>query len=147
MNTISQRIHYTVEQVPQVAQQLLELSKKFPIFAISGTLGAGKTTLVQEMLGKLGIEGVLTSPTFTYVNIYHAHSKTIYHFDLYRIKSVQEFLVAGFDEYIFDHSTISLIEWPEVIEPLLTQNVCFVTIDYGSENNSRIITINCKGRE
>ncbi len=145
MNSTKQ-ISYTLDQLPQVAQQIVALTKQYPIIAISGTLGAGKTTLVQAVLNQLGITGVLTSPTFNYVNIYQSADKTIYHFDLYRIKSVQEFLVAGFDEYIFDPQGISIIEWPEVIAPLLTKNCCFITIDYDGPD-ARMMTISIKGAQ
>ncbi len=88
------------------------------IFAFTGSLGAGKTTLVRSLLQACGVTGVISSPTFTYVNIYtNNHGQKFYHFDLYRITTVQEFIDAGFDEYLNDQQAYVFIEWPEVIMP------------------------------
>ena len=124
------------------AKQLLQDGKR--ILTFSGTLGAGKTTLVQEMLKQLGVSGPIASPTYTYVSVYPLKDgRTVYHFDLYRLSSFQECIQAGFDEYLYDDKALCFIEWPEIIESLLPkQDVCKVSIEYIDEKN-RLITSVC----
>lgn len=113
---------YSEQELPTVIKEYLKpLIAKKTIFTLEGPLGAGKTTLVRALLKQLGVKEVITSPTFTYVNAYTIDSITVYHFDLYRIESVDEFIEMGFDEYLSDEDTISFIEWPEVIEQLLSK--------------------------
>ncbi len=84
-----------------------------------GDLGAGKTTFIKGLAaGILGTSGnEVTSPTFTYLNIYEGRI-TLYHFDLYRLKSSNEFLNFGFDEF-FEAGGICCLEWAERIKPLI----------------------------
>lgn len=126
------------------------------VFACVGPLGAGKTTTVKALLRSCGVTGVITSPTFTYVNEYkNSEGEHFYHFDLYRITSVEEFQAQGFDEYLYQFTLRSsqsevgprswaFIEWPEVIKPLLTHNVCWVTFDYHDDAHKRMVKIECK---
>ncbi len=96
------------------------------VLALSGDLGAGKTTFVQGLALGLGIEDPIQSPTFVYVNQY-AGKVPLFHFDLYRMKDVDDFLGMGFFEY-FDLGGICVIEWPERIASILPQDVlriCF----------------------
>ncbi|HEV2601730.1 MAG TPA: tRNA (adenosine(37)-N6)-threonylcarbamoyltransferase complex ATPase subunit type 1 TsaE [Candidatus Babeliales bacterium] len=125
-------IVYGIDEVERIALTLLSLRDRVHIFTFTGSLGAGKTTLVRAMLKQVGVRDVITSPTFTYVNLYTGYDgETIYHFDCYRLKTTDEFLQAGFDEYIYQQGSVSIIEWPDVVMPLLHQElVCHVTIDY-----------------
>ena len=118
-------------QMALVAAQLKNLMDHCQVFTFTGPLGAGKTTLVSELLRQTGIKGPITSPTFTYVNEYeNEQGKRFYHFDLYRVKSLAEFLSSGFDEYLYAPASWALIEWPEVISPLLNHAVCQVSLEY-----------------
>ena len=137
-------LYYRIDQINQVANQLLAQRSCCFQFALEGTLGAGKTTLAQAMLAQLGITGHVMSPTFSYVNIYNAaDGTTVYHFDLYRLRSLDDFIALGFDEYLADPYALCLIEWPEIIMPLLQSRVCFVTIEY-HEQNERKLTYWCQ---
>lgn len=128
----------TVADIPKIAQELL--AKNAQIYTFMGSLGAGKTTLVQAMLRELGVEEAIQSPTYMYVCIYTAaDGRKIYHFDLYRLNSLEEFSQAGFEEYISDPNGICFIEWPEIIKPLL-DDACQITIEY-NDDQSRIINI------
>jgi len=150
---MNKTIIYNINDLPAIVAELKELMQTHRIFAFTGSLGAGKTTLVRSLLQACGVTGVISSPTFTYVNIYTAvhpecsptgnvskGGQKFYHFDLYRIINVQEFIDAGFDEYLNDPQAYIFIEWPEVIMPLLKNNVCFISLEYVSEDQ-RSITI------
>jgi len=135
-------IAYSLEDIQEVVEKLYSLLATHSVVTFTGPLGAGKTTLVRSLLRRCGITDVITSPTFTYVNMYeNGKGETFYHFDCYRIKSMNEFRAAGFDEYIYQPSSWAFIEWPEVVEPLLTHTVCRVIIEY--EGNARNLSINC----
>jgi len=112
------------------------------IFVFYGPLGAGKTTLVRELLKHCGVVGAVTSPTFTYLNLYkNEHGEKFCHFDLYRIEKLKDFLAAGFDEYLYDKELRCFIEWPETIEPLLKNGICRVKIDFHKDSNKRVVIV------
>jgi tRNA threonylcarbamoyladenosine biosynthesis protein TsaE len=91
-------------------------------------MGAGKTTLIKAICKQLGSIDVVTSPTFTLVNEYNTQSgDTIYHFDFYRIVKIEEVFDFGFEEYL-SSGNWCFIEWPELVESLLSENVTNVTI-------------------
>lgn len=137
-------LEYHIDQIPEVVKELSELLNRSRIITFTGPLGAGKTTLSQSLLRAQGITEVITSPTFTYVNAYkNQRGETFYHFDLYRIESLHDFIAQGFNEYLFQPQSWALIEWPEVIAPLLTHNVCHVTLEYHADPEKRLITIEC----
>lgn len=130
---MNKKVIVSRENIAEYAKKILESNKK--IFTLTGSLGAGKTTLVQEMLRQLGVCGPIASPTYTYVCTYPlADGRTVYHFDLYRLSCAQDFIQAGFDEYLYDDKALCFIEWPEIIEAHLPEkNVCKVTIEYIDE--------------
>ncbi len=137
-------IIYSLDEIPGVVKQLSELLNHCKVMTIIGPLGAGKTTMVQSLLRAQGIDEVIMSPTFTYVNAYkNQRGQTFYHFDLYRINSEAEFLSQGFEEYLYAGNSWALIEWPEVIAPLLTHDLCKITIGYCEELDKRVMTVEC----
>lgn len=140
---MTKTVIYALEELPTIITQLQKLMQQYRIFAIKGSLGAGKTTLVRTLLQACGVQGVVASPTFTYVNIYtNKQGHKFYHFDLYRIQSPQEFIDAGFDEYLNDSEAYIFIEWPEVIEKFLNQHkVCTLDLEYISEDQRSIVII------
>jgi tRNA threonylcarbamoyladenosine biosynthesis protein TsaE len=131
------------KELDQVIDYLFDLMKDIHIFTFIGSLGAGKTTIIRQILKKWGIEGKITSPTFSYLNIYVNNlGEHFYHFDLYRINTMDQFLAAGFDEYLHMPQSWSFIEWPTVILPLLNkEKSCNITIEYAENNAKRIISI------
>lgn len=142
INMYEQTIIYGVDEVESVAQRLKELLSTCKVMTFTGTLGAGKTTLIRALLRQCGVQGDITSPTFTYLNVYQdAHGNSFYHFDLYRITSVDMFVNAGFDEYLYQPFSWALIEWPEVIAPLLTHDICHVYLDYYDELEKRMLRV------
>jgi tRNA threonylcarbamoyladenosine biosynthesis protein TsaE len=136
---------YNIQELDLVVQELKKLMAYYQVFAITGPLGAGKTTMIKALLHSCGITVPVTSPTFTYVNEYtNNKGECFYHFDLYRIATVQEFQHNGFDEYLYQSNSWAFIEWPEVIMPLLTHDVCFVSFDYHEDPDKRIVGIECR---
>ena len=132
MNT--KEIQYHLSDTTALISLLSDLRSSCQVFAFTGPLGAGKTTLSRMLLRQWGVQEAITSPTFIYVNCYKNNSDQLfYHFDLYRIASLNEFIEQGFNEYLYQNNSWALIEWPEVIFPLLTHNVCFITLDYRGE--------------
>lgn len=136
----STSIIFGQDEIPQVAQELVKLMDRYQIITFTGPLGAGKTSLIRAILELKGVTQTVTSPTFTYVNLYeNEQGQLFYHFDLYRIETLESFISAGFNEYLYAPNSRVLIEWPEVIMPLLTESVCHCVIDY--HDSKRIITI------
>ncbi|MCD1117944.1 tRNA (adenosine(37)-N6)-threonylcarbamoyltransferase complex ATPase subunit type 1 TsaE [Chryseobacterium turcicum] len=88
---------------------------KHNILLLKGNLGAGKTTFTQFLLKNLGSEDEVNSPTYSIVNEYSSPKGKIYHFDLYRLKNIEEVYDIGIEEYL-DNAFLCIIEWPEVYE-------------------------------
>ncbi len=125
------KIGYSLSELDVQVGELMHLLPTCKVITFSGQLGAGKSTLVRSLLRACGIQGVIASPTFTYVNVYqNDKGEHFYHFDLYRIASLDEFINAGFNEYLYQPQSWCFIEWPEIIMPLLTHNVAHVSLEY-----------------
>lgn len=132
---------YKLEEVDKIAQNIIEQLKDYRILLFTGSIGAGKTTLIKSIFKLLGIKEPVTSPTFTYVNCYDIKDKKIYHFDLYRLNDYKSFIDMGFLEILTDENNICFIEWPEVIRPLLINfKALQINLDY-KDFDSR--TISC----
>jgi len=137
---------YTKNDIAAVAEKISALAGTYAVFTFTGSLGAGKTTLISAVCKQLGVVDQVTSPTFTYMHVYSAdRGKTIYHFDLYRINSIDDFLNAGFQEYFYQPHSIVFVEWPEHIMPLIDHSVCHVDIDYKDED-ARILRYSITGK-
>jgi len=123
-------IQYSFESIDDVVQAFSEDIGKVSVVAFTGGLGAGKTTFVGALLRHWGVQEAVSSPTFAYVNIYAlADGRTAYHFDLYRLKNMAEFESAGFFEYLYQSNSVALIEWPEIIQSVLTRDICSVSLE------------------
>lgn len=109
------------------------------IFAFYGKMGAGKTTFIKAVCEQLGVEDVITSPTFAIVNEYHSDTlnQPIYHFDFYRIKKTEEVYDLGYEEYLYS-GALCFIEWPELIDDLLPENAVKVSINCDEEGHRTI---------
>jgi len=110
------------------------------VVALIGTLGAGKTRLVQAVAAALGVpRESVTSPTFVLVNEYKGGRLPIYHFDTYRLKDDDEFLNLGPDEY-FDSDGLTFVEWADRVADLLPAERLEIKIDVLSDT-ARTFTI------
>lgn len=117
-----------IDDINEVARQFVDQMGDHKIFAFYGKMGAGKTTFIKAMCEELGVTDVINSPTFAIVNEYmDGKGESIYHFDFYRIKRVEEVYDIGFDEYIYSGNRC-LMEWPELIEQLLPEETVRVDI-------------------
>ena len=118
------------------------LQEKGLVIAFYGKMGAGKTTFIKALCEELGVEDVITSPTFAIVNEYSLPlggrlEGALYHFDFYRIKKIEEVYDMGYEDYFYS-GNLCLIEWPELIEDLLPEDALRVTIEE-QPDGSRII--------
>ncbi|MCD9853127.1 tRNA (adenosine(37)-N6)-threonylcarbamoyltransferase complex ATPase subunit type 1 TsaE [Epilithonimonas sp. JDS] len=102
----------TLEEWNDVVKQIIP-EIKHPILLLKGNLGAGKTTFSQFLLRELGSQDEISSPTYSIVNEYDTPKGKVFHFDLYRLKSVEEAYDFGIEEYL-DNGYLSIIEWPEI---------------------------------
>jgi tRNA threonylcarbamoyladenosine biosynthesis protein TsaE len=109
---------------------------------LSGDLGAGKTVFAKGIAEGMGIKEVVTSPTYTYLNIYENGGLTLYHYDLYRLKTSDEALELGLTDYL-NVGGVCVIEWADIILPFINGRVIFVDIEKTSDKR-RKITIESK---
>ena len=108
------------------------------VYAFYGKMGAGKTTFIKALCEELGVEDVITSPTFALVNEYTSgEGDPIYHFDFYRIKQLEEVYDMGYEDYFYS-GNLCLLEWPELIESILPDDAVKVTIT-PQEDGTRIL--------
>ncbi len=130
----------SLSDLPEVASAIIDSLNGRNIVAFRGEMGAGKTTLINEICNALGVKDTVTSPTFALVNEYRDRDNNpIFHFDFYRINKIEEAFDLGYEEY-FDSGHLCLIEWPEQIEQLLPANVMTVGIEI-IDKDSRKFTI------
>ncbi len=125
--------------LPKIAKMLLANFPDERVFAFYGAMGAGKTTFIKAICHELGSEDYVTSPTFALINEYTTkNSSVIYHFDFYRIKKIEEAFDLGYEDYVYS-GNYCFIEWPEMIEQLLTAGIVEVRISEG-ENGTRLVS-------
>lgn len=119
----------TLDEIDAAARQFVDAMGDRRVFAFYGKMGAGKTTFIKAICAAMGVDDVVTSPTFAIVNEYRdAAGKSVYHFDFYRLKRAGEAYDIGFEDYI-DSGCVCLMEWPEIIEELLPDDTVRVTIE------------------
>lgn len=127
-----------ISEINKAAKEFIANIGNNYVFAFYGKMGAGKTTFIKAVCEELEVTDIITSPTFAIVNEYHSEKVgNIYHFDFYRIKKLEEVYDMGYEDYFYSQS-LCFIEWPELVEDLLPENVIKVTIEE-NEDGSRII--------
>ncbi len=134
----------SIEGLPAAAREFAALMGDETVYAFHGEMGAGKTTFIRALVEQLGVDPEeANSPSFSIINEYRSDTtaELIYHFDLYRLESVDEALEIGVEDY-FDSGALCLLEWPERIEALLPDDTVVVKITVDSADNSRLLTVN-----
>jgi tRNA threonylcarbamoyladenosine biosynthesis protein TsaE len=128
----------TSEVLDEVAKDIISRLSDSKIILFYGEMGAGKTTLIKEICKQLDVTETMSSPTFSVVNEYHTtNNAIIYHFDLYRIKNIEECFDLGMEEYIYS-GHYCFIEWPEMALPLLPERYYRVHIKSEKDNTRSI---------
>ena len=132
-----------LDNIREAARQFIENIGDHRVFAFYGKMGAGKTTFIKAICEELGVEDVITSPTFAIVNEYTSQSSlltpndSIFHFDFYRIKKLEEVYDMGFEDYFYSGS-LGFIEWPELIEEVLPEDAVKVTIEENADGTRSV---------
>lgn len=115
-----------LNDLAMVAKEIIDFAKTEKNWLFIGEMGAGKTTLIKNICQALGVIDQVSSPTFAIVNEYETdRDDLVYHFDFYRLKAIEEAIDIGVEDYFFS-GHINLIEWPQLIVPLLPDQ--FITI-------------------
>ena len=137
----------SVDNIREAAQQFIQHIGEHRVFAFYGKMGAGKTTFIKAICEELGVEDVITSPTFAIVNEYTISNhklqtsifklQSIYHFDFYRIKKLEEVYDMGFEDYFYS-GALCFIEWPELIEEVLPEDAVKVNITENADGSRTI---------
>ncbi len=117
----------TINELHTVAEELLSFADGEKFFVFEGEMAAGKTTLIKAFCAVLGVDDVVSSPTFSIVNEYSSPKGLVYHFDFYRLKSIQEAYDIGYEEYFYS-GEYCLVEWPSKVEELLPEKYVKVEI-------------------
>ena len=127
----------SIDTIRESAREFIKNIGEHKVFAFYGKMGAGKTTFVKAICEELGVEDVITSPTFAIVNEYEAHDQSIFHFDFYRIKRLEEVYDMGYEDYFYS-GALCFIEWPELIEDLLPEDAVKVTITENTDGTRTV---------
>ena len=130
-------ISHSEEDTAELARKLASITQKGDVWALSGTLGMGKSVFARAFIQQLSAADEVPSPTFTLVQTYDAEKFTIYHYDLYRIKAAEEIFELGVEEAFYEG--VSLIEWPEKMAQYAPRNMWYIRFE--PDGNGRKITI------
>lgn len=128
----------SLENIHVAAREFIANMGNGTVFAFYGKMGTGKTTFIKAICEEMGVEDVITSPTFAIVNEYTtSQGAPVYHFDFYRIKKIEEVYDMGYEDYFYG-GNLCFLEWPELIEDLLPEDVTKVHITT-EEDGSRTV--------
>jgi tRNA threonylcarbamoyladenosine biosynthesis protein TsaE len=142
------QISYSLSNIRNAADKLWQYAHQYRVWALSGPMGAGKTTLVHALCDNLGVTDAVSSPTFALINQYNFDNSgtdtTIYHTDWYRLKSEEEAVQAGMEDCLHDKDSYAIVEWPEQAPGLLTAPYLWMTIEItGAEDRVlKVLLIN-----
>ena len=117
--------------------ELAKNAKPGTVIALTGDLGAGKTTLTKSIAKGLEIYDIITSPTFNIVKEYDTGRLPLYHFDVYRVGDVDEMYEIGCEEYFYGEG-VCVVEWADLIEEIMPEDTFWINIEYGEKEGERI---------
>ncbi|MBQ6549365.1 MAG: tRNA (adenosine(37)-N6)-threonylcarbamoyltransferase complex ATPase subunit type 1 TsaE [Prevotella sp.] len=127
-----------LDNIRESAREFINNIGSHKVFAFYGKMGAGKTTFIKAICEELGVDDVITSPTFAIINEYSGKDETIYHFDFYRIKKLEEVYDMGYEDYFYS-GALCFIEWPELIEEVLPEDAVKVQITEKEDGTRAIL--------
>ncbi|MCO4292815.1 tRNA (adenosine(37)-N6)-threonylcarbamoyltransferase complex ATPase subunit type 1 TsaE [Solitalea sp. MAHUQ-68] len=133
-----------IDLLPNAAKQLISFANSDRVIIFNGDLGAGKTTFIKDICKELGVDEIVSSPTFSLVNQYDGNEFIVYHFDFYRLKNEMEAFDMGYEEYFYS-GNYCFVEWPSKIPNLLPEQYTEVIIKE-QENGVRNIQFIKHGR-
>lgn len=140
----SEQIISSLAELGNVARELRNAAGEIKIWLFYGDLGAGKTTLIQEIGKQLGVkQEQISSPTFSLINEYASAQQTVFHFDLYRLKNESEVLDLGIEEYL-DSDSFCFIEWPDRLGKFLPEKYFKITLTHQSAD-TRLVQFELHG--
>lgn len=128
----------SLDSIREAARQFVAHMGNRHVFAFYGQMGAGKTTFIKAVCEELGVDDVITSPTFAIINEYSAADRRICHFDFYRIKKLDEVYDMGYEDYFYS-GALCLIEWPELIGELLPEDAVRVNITENADGTRSVV--------
>lgn len=128
------------EETEELGRRLAAVLTPGSVVAYTGDLGAGKTAFTQGLARGLGIEGGVTSPTFTIVNEYEGGRMPLFHFDMYRLGGEEELFDIGWDDYLA-RGGVCAVEWSENVAGALEGDAVRVDIRRGAHDQQRIISV------
>ena len=129
----------SLDNIRAAAREFVKNMGEGNVYAFYGKMGAGKTTFIKAICEELGVDDVITSPTFSIVNEYRSETtgELIYHFDFYRIKKLEEVYDMGYEDYLYS-GALCFLEWPELIEELLPGSAVKVTITQNDDDSRTV---------
>jgi len=128
-----------LNELPNVAKEILQHFSDYHLFLFEGEMGSGKTTLIKELCKQLGSTNNFSSPSYSIVNEYKTPHTTIFHFDLYRLKRVEELMDIGFEDYLSKNAII-FIEWPQIALDYL-KNEKYVNVNIKVTSEKRLFNV------
>jgi tRNA threonylcarbamoyladenosine biosynthesis protein TsaE len=133
---------YGSEETYRLGEEMGSKAEPGEVYALTGDLGTGKTVFAQGFAKGLGVDDYVNSPTFTILQVYEDGRLPLYHFDVYRIEEPEEMEEIGYEDYFYGDG-VTLIEWAEIIEELLPEKVCRISIskDRGKGDDYRRIEV------
>lgn len=141
------QISYSLSNIENAVHQFWKYAHRYHILAFSGEMGAGKTTFIHYLCEYLGVQDVVSSPTFALINEYHFNEqgkdRTIYHMDWYRLKDAEEAISAGMEDCLLQKENYSFIEWPEKAPELLPTPHLWIEIK-STSRDTREMSISLK---
>ena len=139
-------IIHSPEALPEAVKMLLNYAPQARVIAFYGEIGAGKTAFIQALCRHLGVKEEVASPTFSIVNEYEymgfvkGEAHRVFHMDLYRLKSTEEALQIGIEDYLYT-GAYCLIEWPELIEDLLPEDAVRIKLEIIGDSSRKILIL------
>jgi tRNA threonylcarbamoyladenosine biosynthesis protein TsaE len=132
-------IIYKLDEIDNIAAELLSLFENYKVIAFTGDLGSGKTTLINSICKQLEVEEAVTSPTYSIIQEYHStHENIVYHIDLYRVKNDEEAIEAGVEEVVLS-GNLCFIEWPGKAIAIIPEKTVYITLRTLSENVRKMV--------